>query len=158
VGQVTGSTAQADQLVSSMQKRVKAITDKTDKLSADQRPRVLYIVWHDPLKASGRNTFHDELISKAGGTNIISEPDYPNISLETVVQANPDVILAGVGMGQGMDAPLKFAQEEPRLRDVSARLKNRVAGVDSDVSGRAGPRIVDSLETFARLIHPELFK
>jgi iron complex transport system substrate-binding protein len=158
VGQVTGSSARAGQVVSDMEKRVKAVTDKAGPLSVDQRPRVLYLVWHDPLMGSGRDTFHDELIRKAGGANVITEPGYPNISLESVVQANPDVILAGVGMGQGQDAPLKFAREESRLRDVSARLSNRVHGVDTDVAGRAGPRIVDALETFAKLIHPELFK
>ena len=61
-------------------------------------------------------------------------------------------------MGDGQDAPLKFAQDETRLRDVSARVKNQIYGVDSSMSGRAGPRIVDVLEQFASLIHPELFK
>ena len=142
-----------------MQKRIKAVTDKTGKLTPYQRPKVLYVVWHDPLMGSGVGTFHDELIKKAGGVNMITDATgYPTISLETVVQDSPDVILAGIGMGAGEDAPLTFAKEEPRLRDVSARVNNRVFGVDSDTSGRAGPRIVDVLEEFARLIHPELFK
>ena len=159
VGRVTGAENKASEVVSAMQKRIKAVTDKTDKLSANLRPKVLYIVWHDPLMGSGLETFHDELIKKAGGVNMIADAKgYPSISLETVVKDNPDVILAGVGMGQGQDAPLKFAQNEPRLRDVAARTNNRVYGVDSDLSGRAGPRIVAVLEEFARLIHPELFR
>lgn len=159
VGQITGTSAKASVLVDSMQKRIKAVTDKTDKLTPYQRPKVLYVVWHDPLMGSGVGTFHDELIKKAGGVNMITDATgYPTISLETVVQDSPDVILAGIGMGAGEDAPLTFAKEEPRLRDVSARVNNRVFGVDSDTSGRAGPRIVDVLEEFARLIHPELFK
>ncbi len=158
VGEVTATSSKASQVVSGMQKRIKAVTDKTDKLTSAQRPKVLYIVWHDPLMASGSGTFHDELIKKAGGTNIISANGYPSISLESVIQSNPDVILAGIGMGDGQDAPLKFAQDETRLRDVSARVKNQIYGVDSSMSGRAGPRIVDVLEQFASLIHPELFK
>jgi iron complex transport system substrate-binding protein len=158
IGQVTGVEKKASDLVAGMQKRIKAVTDKTDILSTEQRPKVLYIVWHDPLMASGMNTFHDELIKKAGGTNIITDKGYPSINLETVIQVDPDVILAGVGMGEGADAPLVFAQEEARLRNVSARQNNRVHGVDNDTCGRAGPRIIDALEQFARLIHPELFK
>ena len=159
VGQVTGTGSKATEVVSGMQKRIKAVTDKTDKLPAGQRPKVLYIVWHDPLMASGLQTFQDELIKKAGGVNMITDATgYPSISLETVVKDNPDVILAGIGMGQGQDAPLKFAQSEPSLRTVSARVNNRIYGVDSDLSGRAGPRIADVLEEFAKLIHPELFK
>jgi iron complex transport system substrate-binding protein len=159
VGNATGTSSKASEVVSGMQKRIKAITDKTDKLAAGQKPKVLYIVWHDPLMASGAETFHDELIRKAGGVNMIQDASgYPTISLETVINDNPDIILAGIGMGEGQDAPLKFAQSEPRLRDVSARLNSRVYGIDSDLSGRAGPRIVDVLEQFARIIHPELFK
>ncbi len=158
VGKITGTSKEAAGLVSSMSQRIKAVTDKTDTLTEAQRPRVLYVVWHDPLMGSGLGTFHDELIKKAGGTNIVTGTGYPSISLESVVQANPDVILAGVSMGEGGDAPLTFAREEARLRDISARVNNRIYGVDSDITGRAGPRIVDALEQFARLIHPELFK
>jgi len=158
IGQVTGVESNASALVDSLRKRIKAVTDKTGGLSDEQRPSVLYIVWHDPLRASGLNTFHDELIKKAGGVNMTTGEGYPGINLETVIQADPDVVLAGVGMGAGADAPLVFAREEPRLRDVSARKNNYVFGVDNDTCGRAGPRIVDALEEFARLIHPELFK
>jgi iron complex transport system substrate-binding protein len=119
----------------------------------------MYIVWHDPLMASGGDTFHDELITKAGGVNAFGTvKGYPSISLEAAVEANPAVIIAGIGMGEGMDAPLQFALNDPRLRDVDARRNQRVYGSDSDISDRAGPRIVDALEEFARLIHPELFK
>jgi iron complex transport system substrate-binding protein len=158
VGRVTGSEKKANDLVAGMQKQIKTVIDKTGSLSVEQRPSVLFIIWHDPLMASGLNTFHDELIKKAGGVNTVTDEGYPSINLETVIQFDPAIILAGVGMGEGMDAPLKFAQEESRLRDITARKNNRVYGVDTDTSGRAGPRIVDALEKFARLIHPELFK
>jgi iron complex transport system substrate-binding protein len=67
-------------------------------------------------------------------------------------------MIAGVGMGTGADAPLQFALTEPRLRNTDARLNNRVYAIDVDLVGRAGPRIVDALEQFARFTHPELFK
>jgi iron complex transport system substrate-binding protein len=159
MGKVTGTADNAREVVAGMDKRIKAITDKTDKLAPDKKPKAVYIVWDNPLMASGTGTFHDELIRKAGGLNVMADATgYPTISLETLVKDNPDVIFAGVGMGEGQDAPLKFAQNEPRLRDVLARANNRVYGIDSDVSGRAGPRIVDVLEQFAKLMHPELFK
>jgi iron complex transport system substrate-binding protein len=159
VGKATGTEGRADALVTQMQRRIKAVTDKTGKLTAEQRPKVMYIVWHDPLMASGGDTFQGELISKAGGVNAFGDQEgYPSVSLEAVVQVNPAVIIAGIGMGEGMDAPLQFALTDPRLRDVDARRNNRVYGADSDTAGRAGPRIVDVLEEFAKLIHPEVFK
>lgn len=159
VGMVTGTTQKASGIVAGLRKRVKAITDGTDELSADKRPKVMYIVWHDPLRVAGAGTFLDELISKAGGVNVFGGlKDYPTVGLEMVIQANPDVVLAGVGMGQGSDAPLTFAKTDPRLSDIAARQNERVCSIDSTIAGRTGPRIVDVLEEFARLIHPELFK
>lgn len=158
IGKVTGVENKAAALVKDMQQRITAVTKKTADLTAEQRPTVLYLVWHDPLYAAGANTFHDELIRKAGGVNMVTETDYPGINMETVIDTNPEIILAGIGMGEGGDAPLIFAQQDSRLRDVSARKNNRVYGVNSELVDRAGPRIVDALEEFARLIHPELFK
>ncbi len=157
-GKVTGAKDKAAVMVKDMRQRIKGVTDKTSGLTTEQKPKVLYLVWHDPLYAAGAKTFHDELMRLAGGVNMVTEEAYPGINMETVIDANPDVILAGVGMGEGGDAPLIFAQQDSRLRDVSARKNNRVYGVDSEFVDRAGPRIVDALEEFARLLHPEIFK
>jgi len=158
IGEITGKEEEASQLVTEMSNRIKAVTDKTDGLSGAERPRVLYITWHDPLKTAGGDTWHEELIVKAGGINIAHDLiGFPVVGLETVVAANPQVIITGIGMGTGEDKPLQFALTEDRLRDVDARINNRVYGIDLDLSGRAGPRIVDGLEFFAKCIHPELF-
>ncbi len=158
VGKVTGKDEEASRLIAEMQKRINAVTDKTDKLTETEKPRVFYVTWHDPLMTAGSGTIHDELIVKAGGINVAQGlSGFPDISLETVLEANPQVIIAGVGMGSGEDLPLQFVKNEPRLRNVDARISNRMYGVNTDLTGRAGPRIVDALEEFAKSIHPELF-
>jgi iron complex transport system substrate-binding protein len=159
VGKITGKDGEASRLVAEMGNRIKAVVDKTGSLSQEQRPRVFYITWHDPLMTAGAGTLHDELIQKAGGTNVARNlTGYAAITLEAVIDANPEVMVAGVGMGTGANAPLQFAMTEPRLRNTDARLHNRVYAIDVDLAGRAGPRIVDALEQFAQYIHPELFK
>jgi iron complex transport system substrate-binding protein len=159
VGKITGKGGEASGLVAEMKNRIKAVTDKTDSLSQEQRPRVFYITWHDPLMTAGAGTLHDELIQKAGGTNVARDlTGYAGITLEAVIEASPEVMVAGVGMGTGADAPFQFAMTEPRLRNTDARLHNQVYAIDVDLVGRAGPRIVDALEQLARFIHPELFK
>jgi iron complex transport system substrate-binding protein len=159
VGKITGEEKEAAKLVAGMQTRIKAVTDKTSGLSEAQKPRVFYITWHDPLMTAGSGTLHDELIRKAGGLNIAENlTGYADISLEAVIEANPQVMVAGVGMGTGADAPFQFALTEPRLGNTDARLHNRVYAIDVDLVGRAGPRIVDALEQLASFIHPELFK
>ena len=158
IGKITGKEEEAAQLVTDMSNRIKAVTDKTDGLAETQRPRVFYLTWHNPLMTAGGDTWHEELIVKAGGINIAHDlTGYAAINLETVIDANPQVIITGAGMGTGADLPLQFALTEDRLRGVDARINNRVDAVLTDLSGRPGPRIVDGLEKFAEFIHPELF-
>jgi len=159
VGEITGKDEEASQLVTEMRNRIKAVTDKTDNLPESQRPKVFCITWHDPLMTPGSGTRHDELVVKAGGINVARDlSGYADISLEAVIEANPQVIIAGVGMGSGEDLPFQFVKTEPRLRNVDARINNRVYSMDVDLAGRPGPRITEALEKFAEFIHPELFK
>jgi iron complex transport system substrate-binding protein len=160
VGEVTGKGEEASRLVVGMQNRIKAVTDKTDSLPEGQRPRVFYIMWHDPLMTVGSTTRIHELIVKAGGINIAQglTGGYPTISLEAVIQANPQVIVAGSGHGSGENLPFEFASTEPRLEDVDALINGRVYQINTDLIGRPGSRIVDGLEKFAEFIYPELFK
>ena len=158
-GKCTGKEDEAYQLVTEMEKRVNAITEKTSGLSASARPRVFYIVYRDPLMTVGSDTLTHELIVKAGGINIAQDltGDYPTIGLEAVIAANPQVIVASYGHGSVEDLPLQFALTEPRLSDVDARVNNQVYGIDTNLGSRPGLRIVEGLELLAKMIHPEIF-
>ncbi len=159
LGRVTGKQEAAAQLVTEMSNRIKAVTDKTANLTEAQRPRVFYVMWHEPLMTVGLDTRIHELIGLAGGINIAQEvgEGYPTMSLEAVIQANPQVIVAGSGMGEGAKLPFQFAGSESRLKDVDARINNRVYEINTDLIGRPGPRIVEALEQLAKMIHPEIF-
>ena len=147
VGEITGQEKEASRLVAEMQNRIKMVTDKTDSLLEEQRPRIFYIVWHDPLMTSGSGTFQHDLIQKAGGTNIARDlTGWPTISLEAVIEANPEVMIAGVGHGNTEDLNFQFIKTESRLRDTDARQNNRVYAIDGNLVSRPGPRIVDGLE------------
>ncbi len=159
IGRVTGKEAEAAGVVAGMQVRVKAVTDKTDSLPAEQRPRVFYTIWHDPLMTAGSGTIQDELIQKAGGTNVAAGlNDYVDISLESVLDANPEIMIAGVGHIRGRDVIFQFISTEPRLDGTAARKNDRVYAIDGNLTSRPGPRLVEGLEQFAEFIHPELFK
>ena len=140
--------------------RIEAVTSKTAELSDAQRMKVLYILWHDPLRTVTSITRIHEMITKAGGINIAGDlgGDYPTISLEAVLMADPQVIIAGSGHGSGEDVPFQFALTEPRLAEVEARLQDRIYEIDADLTSRAGPRMVQGLEKLAEFIHPELFE
>ncbi len=158
-GRVTGVEETASGMVSRLQLRIQAVTGRTESLPPEQRPATLYILWHDPLMTAGSGTLQNELMEQAGGTNIGRDiADYGDISLETVIAANPEVIIAGTGHGTGGDATFKFAQTETRLRDTLARQQGQVYAIDSDLTSRGGPRIVDGLEQLAAFINREIFR
>jgi iron complex transport system substrate-binding protein len=157
IGKITGKDEEANALVDDMQQRMDAITAKTSQLTAEQRPRVFFPIWHDPIWTVGSGTFHDELIQMAGGVNIAGElSGYVDMSLESVIDANPQVIIAGVGMGEGADLTFQFMETDDRLAGTDARINGNVYSADMDIVSRPGPRLVEALETFFRLIHPEL--
>lgn len=159
VGRAAGVEERAERLVAEMRTRIKAVTDRTDVLAASRRPGVFYLLWHDPLMTVGPKVIISELINKAGGSNIAAglDGDYPAMSLEALISADPGVIIADGGHGDAGALPLDFARSEPRLAAVAARVNGRVYQIDSDLVTIPGPRVVDGLEEMARLIHPEIF-
>lgn len=159
VGKITGQDKEASELVRSLSARINEITDKTQKLSPDQRPRVFYVTWHDPLMTAGAGTLSNDVISQAGGQNIASDiTGNKTIDLETVINRDPEVIIVSVGMGTGEDLPWQYIKSESRLSNTQALLNSRVYKIDGDLIHRPGPRIVDALEHMAQFIHPELFE
>jgi iron complex transport system substrate-binding protein len=161
VGRATGKETEAAALRADMEGRVKAITDLTDAIPEDERPGVFYLTWHDPLMTSGGDTLINELIEMAGGTNIFEEvPGSEIIDLEVLITRNPQVCIVGIGMvDEGEEElGLLFFETEERLQNTDAVKNDRIYGIHLDLTGRAGPRLVDGLEAFARAIHPELFE
>lgn len=158
VGQITGKSRAAAQLVDEMRNRIKAVTAKTEGLAPEQRPRVLYVYWHDPIWTTGSETFSNDVIQKAGGVNIFAD-DFKKsrvVSLEAVIDRNPQVIIIS-GMGATRNLIYNSIRTHPSLSAVEAVINGRVYQVDGDLVERPGPRIVDGLEQVAKFIHPEIF-
>jgi iron complex transport system substrate-binding protein len=159
VGQINGRSKAAAQLLDGLTSRIQAVVLKTTALTPEQRPRVLYIVWHDPIWTMGRDTFINDLIWEAGGTNIFAD-DFKKsrvVSLEAIIQKNPQVIIVS-GMGTTGDLIYNNIKKETRLAGVDAMRNNRVYKIsDANLIERPGPRIVDGLEMVAKLFHPEIF-
>lgn len=159
IGEITGKDDEASQMAARMTERINAVKAKTDNLADEQRPKVFFIIWHEPLMTVGTDTRIHELIETAGGRNIIQDAEgYPMIDLETLIDANPQVIIADSGAGDAAGLLYDYATTEPRLKDVDARINNRVYEIETDLVTLPTPRMIDGLEKFAELIHPEIFK
>ena len=158
LSQITGKTNEADSLVSNLKTRIQAVADKTAKLTDTEKPRVLFVTWHDPIWTAGSDTMIQYLINEAGGTNIASDLNgYTTITLESVIQRNPQVIIVMSSMGT-QNASLDYIMSNEQFKSTDAVKNGQVYEIDADIFGRTTPRIVDGLETLAKIIHPELFK
>lgn len=153
VGQVLGRVERAEALVATMRRRMAAVSEKVKNLS---RPRVLYVVWIDPLIVAGRGTVIDDLIRMAGGENTVRASGFPPYGLEQVVAHPPDVILLGSDRPGSEDGALLLRL--PAWKEMRAVREGAVRLVDTNIMHRPGPRIAEAVELLARLFHPEAFR
>jgi len=150
VGEITDTEVEAQSVTSEMESRIQAVTNQTEEL--EERPRVFYIVWHDPLWTAGPETFIHELIEKGGGVNICQNiTGYATITIEEVVARNPEVIITS-------EWSFDWAMNETSLNSTDARQNGRIYQGDDDLVQRPGPRLVKGLEWFAYFIQPEIFE
>jgi iron complex transport system substrate-binding protein len=153
LGDLAERRARAAEVVAGLERRVRAVEAR---VAARPRPRVLYVVWPEPLIVPGRGAAVTELIGLAGGDSVSAggPEGYPRYSVEAAVAGAPEVIiLARHGAGT---AP--YAREKwERFVGLPAIRAGRLHAVDGDLFHRFGPRVVDALEILARLLHPEAF-
>ena len=162
IGRKTGKGVEAEALVQGFRKRIRRITDRTEPLSPEQRPRVFWGGWNEPIYTAGPGSFINDLIKMAGGRNIAGEAKqpWPRYGLETIVAADPEVLLCGHDpQGYATDAEALLALRTRRgWKEITAVKTGRVHLMRSDAFLRPGPRLVDALEQMAETIHPELHR
>lgn len=158
VGRFMDCEARAVALVAQLQSRIDAVKEKTRRLAV--RPRVFCMEWVDPPFCGGH--WMKELVEIAGGEDGLANLHRPSQRVEwsQVLDFAPEIlVLTCCGFN------LARVKEEARLlmtfsgaADLPALKSGRVFAVDgSAYFSRPGPRIVESLEILAHLIHPELF-
>jgi len=160
LGELTGRQAAVGPLTEGLQRRVSAVRQA---VAPFPRPRVLYVIWPEPLVVPGRQSLLTELIDLAGGDSVTTgqEAAYVRFSVEAAVALAPQVIVLadhasanGGGSSAGRPEPEKWK----RFASVPAIRAGRLYSVDLSILHRYGPSVVEGLETLARLIHPEAFR
>ena len=150
IGEAAGVSEAAEILVENISRKIGIVSEQTAGLP---RPKVVHMIWHDPIMVSAGNTFQDEMITAAGGVNAFADDNgWATIQLERFLAVNPDVIIVSGAHGSG-DVSREAVLQDPRLSSVNAVKNNRVVVMDADVLGRAGPRIGDGIAQMASEIH-----
>ena len=158
VGQATGAEREAEALVSELRERIAVVTEKAGE--AKERVRVFCeIDATDPSKpwASGPGSFMDAMIRLSGGTNVAADAEspWPQLSAEEIIAKDPEIIILADSK-YGVTA--ESVGERPGWDVITAVKEGAIYDIDDDLIKRPAPRIVDGLETVAKIIHPELFK
>ena len=131
--------------------------DISARAQADaQRPRVACIEWLEPLMAAGNWT--PELVAMTGGVNLFGEAakHAPWMTWEQLIAADPDVVIV---MPCGFDIE-RAAREMYWLTDRPGwpALRAEVYIADGNqYFNRPGPRVVETLEILAEILHPRVF-
>ena len=116
--------------------------------------RVLYVLNSEPLITVGPGSYIDQLIGLAGGINVAakSAAAYPRLSMEVVLQENPDILLFPVGTAEGISESEQQAWR--KWSTLTAVKRNNLRQIPADLLNRPGPRIGKALELLADLFHP----
>jgi iron complex transport system substrate-binding protein len=149
LGTITGHAARARGVVQRMRSQIAALVESA---SAGKGMSVFHELGPDYYSATS-STFIGSVYAKLGLKNIADAaqrkaPDYPQLSAEYVLKANPDLIVLSDTKccGQTPDTVAK----RPGWKKVAAVQEGRVVGVDDDIASRWGPRIVDFVRIVAR--------
>jgi iron complex transport system substrate-binding protein len=145
-------------VLAQLQSRVEACRQKAQGVS--ERPTVACIEWTEPLMAAGN--WIPELVEIAGGQLLFGTvgKHSPYLEWDALVKADPEVIVI-MPCGFGLERTRQETQpltQRPEWSSLQAVRMGKVFITDGNsYFNRPGPRLVDSLEILAEILHPDSF-
>jgi iron complex transport system substrate-binding protein len=159
VGEGCGVRARAEQLRATEWERIETITRRAAE--ATSRTRVASLEWIEPLMGAGN--WIPELIERAGGVSVLGRGGHDAAwsSLAELEAVDPDVlVIAPCGFDLARTrTELPPLLDAPGFRGLRAVRDSRVCLADGFLHfNRPGPRIAESLEIYAEILHPGRFE
>ncbi len=156
VGEITGYEQNAAELIAGLNTRIDRVRNELINVP---RQRIALLEWFDPPYSPGH--WMPELVDIVRGEPGFGEPGQPSrrISWSDVIAFAPEVIIL-TPCGFSLDRAAREAEtilpSYTGWHALPAVRAGRVYAVDGNsYFSRPGPRIVDSLELLAELVHPE---
>lgn len=141
------------QAIGSLCDREQQAVELTSKISSEfkllkQTPKhplsVVYLIWKDPLMASGSDTFIHEMITECGWINAIQKARYPEVTPEELNALNPDLVLLS-------SEPFPFKGKH--TKELEDRFPNlSFKEVDGELFSWYGSRLIQSPSYFTRIL------
>lgn len=158
VGSALAAADRAERLIDELKSRMDDIVQRTHWLESN--PTVAYIEWIDPLMAGGN--WMPELIEMAGGVNLFGEAGKhsPWMTWDELDARDPDIIFVspcGFDINRTLEE-MHLLRDKPEWEGLKAVASGRVFVADGNqYFNRPGPRLAESLEILAEVIHPNVF-
>ncbi len=145
VATLAGQKAEGQKVQATMRESL----EKFAKYPRRYERKVLVVFGHNPIIAAGSGTFAHDLVTLAGGTNVLSDSTlpYPNLDIETIIKLNPDRIL---DLSMGTESADDFWES---FESIEAVHSGNVFVLSDPALMRPGPRLVSSLQHLALAIH-----
>jgi iron complex transport system substrate-binding protein len=123
------------------------------------RPRVFCMEWLDPPYTAGH--WVPEMVALAGGSDELGTPAGPSrrIAWDDVVAYAPEVlVLMPCSLElERVASEFHLVRSLPNWTQLAAVQSGQVYAGNTHLFSRSGPRLVDGVETLARILHPETF-
>ena len=148
-----GSVLNAQDRATAVSAAMKAsIEDTTIRISGQNAPSVYYVVGYGEYGdyTAGGDTFVGTLLTMAGGANIAQDVSGWSYSLESLIEADPDIILLPTGMKDSFVATDNY-------KELSAVINGKVYEIDRNLLERQGYRNAEGIRTLAEIFYPDAF-
>jgi ABC-type Fe3+-hydroxamate transport system, periplasmic component len=158
VAAACGGSARSDEVIGHLEARIEIVRQRAQAVGC--RKRCFLMEWIDPPFCSGH--WGPELVNIAGGYDPLGRKRQPStqVSWQRVLDADPEVIvlaLCGYDVTRAL-RDVEILRKLPGFDSLMAARNYEIYAVDgSSYFARPGPRIVDSLEILAGILHPNEF-
>jgi iron complex transport system substrate-binding protein len=158
VADACGVPERARSIIASLSERVGAVRLRADRIS--HRPRCFLMEWVEPPFCSGH--WGPELMEIAGGCDSLGRMHKPSsqVNWQEVIDSRPEIIVLAL-CGYDIDharRDYKLLRGLPGFHSLPAAHRGEIYLVDASAYfARPGPRVVDSLEILAGILHPREF-
>jgi iron complex transport system substrate-binding protein len=157
VGSAAGVEGRAHEAVAKLRNRADRV-ENLNRERADQ-PRVVLLEWIDPPFCSGH--WSPELVRMAGGVEVVGREGQRSrtTTWREIVESDPEVmVIACCGFDiERTRQDLPILSSYLGFENLACVRSGKVYLVDGNAYfSRPGPRLVDSLEILAHILHPEL--
>ena len=158
VAKVCDVSDRANEVITQLSDRIEAVRSRANRIA--HRPRCFLMEWVDPPFCSGH--WGQELVEIAGGYDPLGRKQQPSVQIEwqQVPDARPEFIvlaLCGYGINRAR-SDYEILRRFPDFDSLPAARQGQIYLVDASAYfARPGPRIVDSAEILAGILHPEEF-